>query len=56
VADLSMRLNLYRRLAELDDESEIDGFGAEMVDRFANPEGLITYIKQRGREARSVPT
>ncbi len=34
VADLSVRLNLYRRLAELDDESEIDAFGAEMVDRF----------------------
>ena len=34
VADLSVRLNLYRRLAELDDEGEIDAFGAEMVDRF----------------------
>ncbi len=34
VADLAVRLNLYRRLAELDDESEIDGFGAELIDRF----------------------
>ena len=34
VADLSVRLSLYRRLAELDDEREIDAFGAEMVDRF----------------------
>jgi transcription-repair coupling factor (superfamily II helicase) len=99
IADLSVRLNLYRRLAELDDEREIDGFGAEMVDRFgplpdevrhlldtvvvkalcrranvakieagpkgavvsfrddrfANPEGLIAYIKQQGRDARVRP-
>jgi transcription-repair coupling factor (superfamily II helicase) len=34
VADLSVRLNLYRRLADLEDEREIDGFGAEMADRF----------------------
>jgi transcription-repair coupling factor (superfamily II helicase) len=34
VADLSVRLSLYRRLAEIEDEREIDGFAAEMVDRF----------------------
>jgi transcription-repair coupling factor (superfamily II helicase) len=34
VADLSVRLNLYRRLADLEDEREIDSFGAEMADRF----------------------
>ncbi|MBV9557492.1 MAG: transcription-repair coupling factor, partial [Pseudolabrys sp.] len=34
VADLSVRLALYRRLADLDDEREIDAFGAELVDRF----------------------
>ena len=34
VADLSVRLSLYRRLADLDDERDIDAFGAEMVDRF----------------------
>jgi transcription-repair coupling factor (superfamily II helicase) len=34
VADLSVRLSLYRRLAELDDEREIEAFGAELVDRF----------------------
>jgi transcription-repair coupling factor (superfamily II helicase) len=34
VADLSVRLALYRRLADLDDEGEIDAFGAELVDRF----------------------
>jgi transcription-repair coupling factor (superfamily II helicase) len=34
VADLSLRLGLYRRLAEIEDEREIDAFGAEMADRF----------------------
>jgi transcription-repair coupling factor (superfamily II helicase) len=34
VADLSVRLSLYRRLAELDEERDIDAFGAEMIDRF----------------------
>jgi transcription-repair coupling factor (superfamily II helicase) len=34
VADLSVRLGLYRRLAELDDERDIDAFAAELVDRF----------------------
>ena len=34
VADLSVRLSLYRRVAELDDEREIEAFGAELVDRF----------------------
>jgi len=34
VADLSVRLGLYRRLADIEDEREIDGFGAELADRF----------------------
>ena len=99
VADLSVRLGLYRRLSELDDEREIDGFGAELVDRFgrlpeevnhllkivtikalcrranvekidagpkgavlsfrdssfANPEGLLRYIRAQGSQARVRP-
>jgi len=99
VADLPVRLNLYRRLAELDEERDIDAFGAELVDRFgplppevehllatvlvkalcrranvakieagpkgavvtfhddrfANPEGLIAFIRQHGRDARVRP-
>ena len=99
VADLSVRLSLYRRLAEIEDEAEIDAFAAEMADRFgplpeevqhllqivaikslcrranvekvdagpkgvvlslrdnifANPEGLIGYIRERGSEARVRP-
>ncbi len=34
VADLNVRLTLYRRLSEMEDEQEIHAFGAEMVDRF----------------------
>ena len=34
VADLPVRLALYRRLAEVEDEREIDTFGAELADRF----------------------
>ena len=96
VADLSVRLALYRRLAEIEDERDIDGFAAEMVDRFgplprevehllqvvaikalcrranvekieagpkgvvlsfrdnifANPDGLIGYIREQGAGAR----
>ena len=92
VADLSVRLALYRRLADIEDERDIDGFAAELVDRFgklpqevehllhvvvikalsrranvekveagpkgivlsfrdnvfANPEGLIAFIREQG--------
>jgi transcription-repair coupling factor (superfamily II helicase) len=34
VADLGIRLGLYRRLADLIDQADIDGFAAELVDRF----------------------
>ncbi|MBI3433753.1 MAG: transcription-repair coupling factor [Proteobacteria bacterium] len=34
VADLGVRLGLYRRLADLNDEREIDSFAAELADRF----------------------
>ena len=34
VADLSLRLSLYRRIATLVEPSEIDGFAAEAIDRF----------------------
>ena len=90
---------LYRRLAEIDDEREIDAFAAELVDRFgplpeevhhllkivaikalcrranvekidagpkgavlsfrdntfANPEGLVAYIREQGPAARVRP-
>jgi len=34
VEDLGVRLGLYRRIAALIDQSEIDAFAAELVDRF----------------------
>lgn len=34
VADLAVRLALYRRLADMEEERDIDSFAAEMVDRF----------------------
>jgi transcription-repair coupling factor (superfamily II helicase) len=34
VQDLNLRLNLYRRVANLKTQEEIDAFAAEMVDRF----------------------
>jgi transcription-repair coupling factor (superfamily II helicase) len=99
VADLSVRLGLYRRLADIDDEREIDGFGAELADRFgplpeevqhllrivaikalcrranvekidtgpkgavlafrnnefANPDGLVAYIRDQSPAARVRP-
>ncbi|NVO13791.1 MAG: transcription-repair coupling factor [Rhodoplanes sp.] len=44
VADLSVRLALYRRLADLDDEREIDGFAAELVDRFGKMPEEVEYL------------
>lgn len=34
VQDLSLRMNLYRRIAHLYNREEIDAFAAEMIDRF----------------------
>ena len=34
VADLQLRLGLYRRLAGLETDAEIESFAAEMIDRF----------------------
>jgi transcription-repair coupling factor (superfamily II helicase) len=99
VPDLPVRLALYRRLAEIENERDIEAFGAELVDRFgklprevdhllrivaikslcrranvekveagpkgvvlafrdatfANPDGLIAYIREQGPAARVRP-
>lgn len=34
VSDLNVRMALYRRLGDLTEETEIEGFAAELVDRF----------------------
>ncbi|MGN6572578.1 MAG: transcription-repair coupling factor, partial [Pseudolabrys sp.] len=46
VADLSVRLALYRRLADLEDEREMDGFGAELVDRFGPLPKEVEHLLQ----------
>jgi transcription-repair coupling factor (superfamily II helicase) len=57
VPDLHLRMQLYRRLGELQDLKEIDGFGAELIDRFgpmpAEVEALlkVVYIKSLCRTA-----
>src|SRR5262249_59274899 len=44
VADLTVRLNLYRRVAELAKERHIDAFGAELEDRFRPPPPPATVL------------
>lgn len=57
VEDLNVRMSLYRRLSELEDRQEIEGFAAEMIDRFGPiPEEVenlmdIMAIKQLCRQA-----
>ncbi|MGZ3349790.1 MAG: TRCF domain-containing protein, partial [Xanthobacteraceae bacterium] len=46
VADLPVRLGLYRRLAEIEDEREIDAFGAELVDRFGPLPEEVEHLLQ----------
>jgi transcription-repair coupling factor (superfamily II helicase) len=46
VADLSVRLALYRRLAEIEHEQDIEAFAAELVDRFGPlPEEVEHLLK-----------
>lgn len=57
VADLHVRLALYRRLADIQEDGEIDAFGAELTDRFGPaPEEVgqllkLTQIKALARKA-----
>jgi len=44
VADLSVRLSLYRRLADLDTDAEIDNFAAELRDRFGVLPDEVRYL------------
>jgi transcription-repair coupling factor (superfamily II helicase) len=46
VADLSVRLALYRRLAEIDDDAEIEPFAAELVDRFGPIPEEVEHLLQ----------
>ena len=44
VGDLPVRLSLYRRLADLDTEEEIENFAAEMRDRFGVLPDEVRYL------------
>jgi transcription-repair coupling factor (superfamily II helicase) len=46
VADLPVRLALYRRLAEIEDDREIEGFAAELVDRFGPLPEEVEHLLQ----------
>ena len=46
VADLSVRLALYRRLAEIEDERELESFAAELVDRFGKLPQEVEHLLQ----------
>jgi transcription-repair coupling factor (superfamily II helicase) len=46
VADLSVRLALYRRLADLEDEREMEAFAAELVDRFGKLPVEVEHLLQ----------
>src|SRR6187431_2639662 len=49
VADLPVRLGLYRRLAEIEQERDIEAFGAELIDRFgAQPEEVHHLLQVVG--------
>ncbi|HXI86205.1 MAG TPA: transcription-repair coupling factor, partial [Parvularculaceae bacterium] len=52
VADLNVRMALYRRLGDLSEEQEIEGFAAELVDRFgplpAEVEHLLQIVAIKG--------
>jgi len=44
VADLQLRLGLYRRLSALETRGEIDAFAAELVDRFGEPPEEVRHL------------
>lgn len=44
VPDLNVRLSLYRRIAHLVDQSEIDAFASELIDRFGPLPGEVENL------------
>ncbi|HVB15520.1 MAG TPA: transcription-repair coupling factor [Stellaceae bacterium] len=46
VADLGVRLGLYRRIAQLSDRRERDAFAAELIDRFGKLPGEVENLLQ----------
>jgi transcription-repair coupling factor (superfamily II helicase) len=46
VADLNVRMALYRRLGDLTSEQDIEGFAAELVDRFGALPAEVEHLLQ----------
>jgi transcription-repair coupling factor (superfamily II helicase) len=46
VPDLQLRLSLYRRLAELEDQPAIEAFAAELIDRFGALPDEVRHLLQ----------
>ncbi len=44
VADLDARLALYRRLGDIETKADIDGFAAELIDRFGPLPGEVEHL------------
>jgi len=44
VPDLDVRLGLYRRLADLESRAELEGFAAELHDRFGRPPAEVETL------------
>ncbi len=44
VADLDVRLGLYRRLSSFNDKAELEGFAAELHDRFGKPPAEVENL------------
>ena len=44
VTDLDVRLGLYRRLSSLENKTELEGFAAELHDRFGKPPAEIETL------------
>ncbi len=44
VADLDLRMGLYRRIARLEEEASIDAFAAELIDRFGPLPDAVDHL------------
>ena len=44
VGDLQLRLSLYKRLAELEDQPAIEAFAAELIDRFGSLPDEVVHL------------
>ena len=46
VSDLELRLGLYRRLSGLETQDQVEGFAAEMIDRFGSLPEEVEHLMQ----------